>query len=140
MPKANLEEHVQAAPSSSFEVREVGAVKSVRELIVRVVGLPSCMNGQMVEFANGALGMVMGFTEQEVQVLVFGGKGRIRRFACQYRGMDHINKDVTSRGVVTAKKTENGANIVELEVWTEDPDGNKTTPGSATVELPSRNN
>jgi acyl dehydratase len=68
-----------------------------------------------------------------------GEKGRVRRFACQYRGMDHINKDVTSRGVVTATKKENGANLVELEVWTEDPEGNKTTPGTATVELPSRN-
>jgi hypothetical protein len=53
--------------------------------------------------------------------------------------MDHINKDVTSKGVITAKKSENGAHLVELEVWTEDPDGNKTTPGTATVELPSKN-
>ena len=68
-----------------------------------------------------------------------GEKGRVRRFACQYRGMDHINKDVTGKGVVTGKKTENGANIVELEVWTEDPDGQKTTPGTAIVELPSKN-
>jgi F-type H+-transporting ATPase subunit alpha len=68
----------QSSASTAFEIREVGSVKSVRELIVRAVGLPSCMNGQMVEFANGARGMVMGFTEQEVHVLVFGGKGRIR--------------------------------------------------------------
>jgi len=67
-----------AAAGPLVEVREVGRVKSVRELIARIVGLPSCMNGQMVEFSNGARGMVMGFTEQEVQVLVFGGKGTIR--------------------------------------------------------------
>jgi F-type H+-transporting ATPase subunit alpha len=36
------------------------------------------MNGQRVEFANGAFGMVMGFTEQEVQILLFGSKGRVR--------------------------------------------------------------
>lgn len=69
---------VTTPPATTFEVREVGTVKSVRELIVRVTGLPSCMNGQRVEFANGAAGMVMGFTEQDVQVLVFGSKGRIR--------------------------------------------------------------
>ncbi len=63
---------------AAFEVRETGTVKSVRELIVRAVGLPSVMNGQMVEFANGARGMVMGFTEHEVQILIFGGKGEIR--------------------------------------------------------------
>ena len=67
-----------AKRSPAFEIREVGTAQSVRELIVRAVGLPSCMNGQMVEFANGARGMVMGFTEQEVHILVFGGKGRIR--------------------------------------------------------------
>ena len=67
-----------AKPETTFEIREVGHVKSVRELIVRAVGLPSCMNGQMVSFANGARGMVMGFTEHEVQILMFGGKGRVR--------------------------------------------------------------
>lgn len=66
------------SPQAVFDVREIGLVKSVREFIVKVTGLPSCMNGQMVEFANGARGLVMGFTEDEVQVLVFGGKGRIR--------------------------------------------------------------
>lgn len=62
----------------TFEIREVGAVRSVREVIVQASGLPSCMNGQMVEFSNGARGMVMGFMANSVQILVFGGKGRIR--------------------------------------------------------------
>lgn len=65
-----------------------------------------------------------------------GEKGHVKRVACSYRGMDDINRDVTSRGVVTAKRQEDGRGIVELEVWTEDPDGNKTTPGTAVVELP----
>jgi acyl dehydratase len=68
-----------------------------------------------------------------------GDEGRVRRVAVSYRGMDMINKDVRCRGVVTAKRSEDGLNVVELEVWTEDPSGNKTTPGTASVELPSRN-
>lgn len=67
-----------------------------------------------------------------------GDAGRVRRVACSYRGMDMIDKDVTCRGVVTGKRQENGSNVVDLEVWTEDPDGNKTTPGTAVVELPSK--
>ncbi len=67
-----------------------------------------------------------------------GGDGRIRKVACQYRGMDLIGKDITCKGVVTAKKTEGGENLVELEVWTEDFQGNKTTPGTAVVSVPSR--
>jgi acyl dehydratase len=67
-----------------------------------------------------------------------GDGGRVRRVACSYRGMDMIDKDVTCRGIVTGKRQENGSNVVDLEVWTEDPDGNKTTPGTAVVELPSK--
>ena len=67
-----------------------------------------------------------------------GEQGRVRRVACQYRGMDMINRDVICKGVVKGKRQENGAGLVDLEVWTEDPDGNKTTPGTAVVALPSR--
>ncbi len=67
-----------------------------------------------------------------------GEKGRVRRLACQYRGMDMVNKDVICKGMVTGKKSENGAHLVELDVWTEDPEGNRTTPGTALVELPAR--
>ena len=67
-----------------------------------------------------------------------GDEGRVRRFACQYRGMDDVDKDVTAKGIITGKRTEDGQNLVDLEVWTEDPDGKKTTPGTATVALPSR--
>lgn len=65
-----------------------------------------------------------------------GEQGKVIRVACQYRGMDMINKDVIARGVISAKRSENGRNLVDLEVWTEDPVGQKTTPGTATVALP----
>ncbi len=67
-----------------------------------------------------------------------GNHGRIVRLACQYRGMDMVDKDVICKGVVTAKKAENGRKLVEVEVWSEDPEGRKTTPGTAVVALPSR--
>ena len=65
-----------------------------------------------------------------------GEKGRVQRVACQYRGMDMIDKDIAAKGVITAKRTDNGQNLVDLEIWTEDPSGQKTTPGTATVALP----
>lgn len=64
--------------------------------------------------------------------------GRIKRFALQYRGMDMVNQDVTCRGVITKKYQQDGEDIVELEVWTENPQGQRTSPGTATVALPSR--
>lgn len=64
-----------------------------------------------------------------------GDGGKIKKYGCQYRGMDFPNQDITCRGVITAK-SEGG--IVELDIWTENPNGDKTSPGKATVILPSR--
>lgn len=64
--------------SAKFEVREVGVVLSVRKFVVVAKGLPSCFNGQIVEFSNGVLGIVMGFTEEKVQILVLGDASSIR--------------------------------------------------------------
>ena len=63
--------------SARFEIREVGHVQAVRKFIVISNGLPSCMNGQLVEFANGTPGLVMGFTEDKVQILVLGDTTQI---------------------------------------------------------------
>ncbi len=65
-------------PLAGFEAHEVGTIKSVRECIVRVNGLPSCVNGQIVEFSQGGRGIVLGFNEDDVQVLVLNTKGAIR--------------------------------------------------------------
>ena len=62
-------------------------------------------------------------------------EGRIRTIACQYRGMDMRAATFTCKGVVTAKRAENGEKLVDLEVWTENEKGQKTTPGTATVIL-----
>ena len=67
-----------------------------------------------------------------------GYKGRVKRFGVSYRGMDLLNKEITVKGVVTGKRQEGGENIVELDVWTEDSEGKKTTPGNAEVVLPSK--
>lgn len=64
--------------------------------------------------------------------------GMVEKFGCQYRGMDYPNQDITCRGIVTRKYVEEGRHLVELDVWTENPSGQKTTPGTARVRLPSR--
>jgi len=67
-----------------------------------------------------------------------GEKGRVRKFGCQYRGMDYPTQDIVCRGVITGKRQDGGDNLVELDVWTENPEGQKTSPGTAVVALPSR--
>jgi acyl dehydratase len=64
--------------------------------------------------------------------------GRVKNYGVSYRGMDYPAQDMTCRGLVTRKYQENGENLVDLEIWTENPSGQKTTPGTATVVLPAR--
>jgi acyl dehydratase len=64
--------------------------------------------------------------------------GFVRAFGCQYRGMDFPDQDIVCRGVVTKKYEEGDSRYVELEVWTENPEGQRTTPGTARAILPAR--
>ena len=62
-----------------------------------------------------------------------GHAGRVTRIACQYRGMDLPFQTYTCRGTVKRKWEEGGEKKAELDIWTENPEGKKTTPGSAVV-------
>jgi F-type H+-transporting ATPase subunit alpha len=81
--------------SASFEIREIGYVESVRKFIVIAKGLPSCMNGQIVEFANNVQGLVMGFTEDKVQILVLGDVASIRAGDEVYNRSKSLNLPVS---------------------------------------------
>lgn len=65
-----------------------------------------------------------------------GHAGRIRKLACQYRGMDLPNKEFVCKGVVRKKSVDGGNKTVELEIWAENAEGKKTTPGSAVIVFP----
>jgi acyl dehydratase len=67
-----------------------------------------------------------------------GEQGAVRKFGCSYRGMDEPEQDILCRGVVTKKYDDGGKHVVELDVWTENPAGKKTSPGTATVTLPAK--
>jgi acyl dehydratase len=62
-----------------------------------------------------------------------GHSGRIKNISCQYRGMDLPNQAMTCRGTVNRKWEEEGEKLAELEIWVENAEGKKTTPGSALV-------
>ncbi len=66
-----------------------------------------------------------------------GNDGRIKKYACSYRGMDYPAQEILCKGVVRRKYEENGEKLVDVEVWTENAEGQKTTPGTATVALKS---
>jgi acyl dehydratase len=62
-----------------------------------------------------------------------GSSGHIKKYGCSYRGMDYPDQDIVCKGVVRRKYEEGGEKLVDLEIWTEQADGTKTTPGTATV-------
>ena len=67
-----------------------------------------------------------------------GYGGTIKKWGVSYRGMDAPGQEMTCKGVVTGKRQEGAENLVDLDIWTANPEGEKTTPGTATVALPSR--
>ena len=67
-----------------------------------------------------------------------GEGGTLRKLSCQYRGMDGPGDTLTCKGTVTRKYQEGGQNLVDCDIWLENGKGEKTTPGTATVQLPSR--
>jgi acyl dehydratase len=64
-----------------------------------------------------------------------GDRGTIVSIGCQFRNANTKGMTVTGKGKVTAVRDEGGRHLVDLDIWTEDQDGNKLAPGQATVEL-----
>ena len=73
-----------------------------------------------------------------------GEGGILKRLSAQYRGMDipgpalSTEPTMICKGRVTKKHIQNGDHYVECEVWVENSEGQITTPGSAVIILPSR--
>jgi acyl dehydratase len=79
---------------------------------------------------NGFLGQMM--------TNFAGHEGWLRKLAVQYRGMDQPGSKVVCKGKVVKKYVAGSDHLVDCEIWLENAKGEKTTIGSATVILPSR--
>lgn len=67
-----------------------------------------------------------------------GEYGTLRKLSCQYRGMDVPGDTLTCKGTVNRKYQEGDRFLVDCDIWLENGNGERTTPGSATVQLPSK--
>lgn len=78
-----------------------------------------------------------------------GEQGTLKKFSCQFRGMDYPRPMKTivepqegetwwCQGTVTSKYIKDDEHRIECEIWVENGKGERTTPGSAIVALPSR--
>jgi acyl dehydratase len=64
-----------------------------------------------------------------------GDSGRIVELACQFRSPNTRGMTVHAEGTVVARREDGGQQLIDLEIWTRDQDGNKLAPGTATVAL-----
>ncbi len=67
-----------------------------------------------------------------------GPEGTLKRLTCQYRGMDYPDLTITAKGTITRKYKADNQNLIDCNIWLENSHGETTTPGTATVILPSR--
>jgi acyl dehydratase len=67
-----------------------------------------------------------------------GPGGSLQRLTCQYRGIDYPNQPIAAKGAVTRKYQSGEQYLVDCTIWLENRSGENTTPGTATVALPSR--
>ena len=92
-------------------------------------------------FAHGMLSM--GFVAQAVTD--WAGVGTVRKIGVRFTALVRLKDTVTCKGRVLTKSPapaqhENidDAHTVDLEIWAENPRGEKVVTGHATVALPSR--
>lgn len=67
-----------------------------------------------------------------------GEGGILVKLNGSYRGINLVHEDIICNGRVTKKYVEDGKNFARVEIWAENPQGEKTVTGSALVTLPSR--
>ncbi len=103
-------------------------------------------SGQPRAFVHGALKR-----QWLVQLMTdwIGDDGFLKRFSCQYRQIDfprrmkslvepHDGETWQCKGKIVKKYTEGNEHLVDCDIWVENGKGEVTTPGKATVILPSR--
>jgi acyl dehydratase len=96
------------------------------EAAAKAAGLPGCII--QGTFKCGMLGRMV--TDW------FGESGTLRRISVSYRGMDFPGDTLTCRGKVTNNYIKDSESRIELELWTENQRGEKTTQGIAVVTVP----
>jgi acyl dehydratase len=65
-----------------------------------------------------------------------GGVGSIRKFRARFAKLTWPGETITCRGRVTGVRDDDGARLVDCEIWTENEKGERKLVGSAVLALP----
>ena len=93
--------------------------------------------------ANGLPGVIvhgwltLSFLGQMITDWI-GENGTLVKLDGSYRGMNMVGEEIFCYGRVKRKYVEDDKNLTRIEIWAENPQGDRTVSGSATVTLPSR--
>ncbi|MEQ1917880.1 MAG: F0F1 ATP synthase subunit alpha [Elusimicrobiota bacterium] len=64
--------------SGSTELKEEGSVLQVGDGIARVYGIENAMSGELLEFPNGVIGMVLNLEKENVGCVLFGSDSLVK--------------------------------------------------------------
>lgn len=67
-----------------------------------------------------------------------GEEGTLKKLSYANRDIAYVDEPLLCKGTATRKWIEDGKGYVECEIWVENEQGARLTPGSATVILPRR--
>ena len=65
-------------PLLRIRLEEKGVIRDIKDTIVRVVGLPACLIGEVLDLGEGVRGIVMEFDDESVMALVLEDPARLR--------------------------------------------------------------
>ena len=67
-----------------------------------------------------------------------GEAATLKSIDCQYRRIVPVGETVTCKGTVSKKEVKNGQHLVHCEIWFEDSKAERSTKGTATIVLPTK--
>jgi acyl dehydratase len=97
------------------------------EVKAKAAGQPSVFGHGM--FSMGLLGTA---------ITDYVGVGNITRFTVRFARQTWPDEELRSAIVVTGKRTEDGAHLIDLDVRLSNADGEEKVVGEATAKVPSR--
>ena len=97
----DISKEIDAVNKFSFDPKAVtvGKVKAVFDGVALATGLAGGMVGERVEFANGAMGMILNLKESEVGIAVFGDYSKIE-YGSEIKGTGEVLSVTASYGLL----------------------------------------
>ena len=97
----DISKEIKAVEDLSFSSKlvSVGKVKAIFDGVALITGLNGGMIGEHVEFANGAIGMILNLKEGEVGVAVFGDYSKIE-YGSEVKGSGQVLSVLASYGLL----------------------------------------